>query len=168
MALWRSGCGPDSHSARLGSHVGVNGAAESQHHPFLGQSLANLGPMLRHVGAELGPRWVFLGASWAMLRHFGALREAPGRHLEAKVGLGSTDLELTCGETTTCRNLQQSLKNNVCSMVFFKFLACGLLATYKIQVSSKLWICLNMPSRNCPEGSKLPQHGPRCTQGYTF
>ena len=50
----------------------------------------------------------FLGTSWAVWRHFGALREAPGRHLEAKVGLGSIDLELTCGEKATCPNLQKT------------------------------------------------------------
>ena len=106
MAFWRFNCGLEGHLARLGSHVGVNAAAESQQHPFLGLSWACLGPMLRHVGAEVGPRWVSLGASWAMLRHLGALREALGRHLEAKVGLGSIDLELTCGEKATCPNLQ--------------------------------------------------------------
>ena len=69
-----------------------------------------LGPILDLcwgiLGPSLGPRWVFLGTSWAMLPHFGAFREAPGRHLEANAGLGSTDLELTCGKKATCQNLQ--------------------------------------------------------------
>ena len=80
-------------------------AAKSQHDPFLGPSWAHLGPILEHLGAKVGLRWVFLGASWAVWRHFGALREAPGRHLEAKVGLGSIDLELTCGKKVSCQNL---------------------------------------------------------------
>ena len=83
MALWRSGCGLDGHLAGLESHAVVSGAAGSQHHHCLGPFCAHLGLMLGPLGAKLGPRWVLLGASWAMLRHFGALREAPGRHLEA-------------------------------------------------------------------------------------
>ena len=71
---------------------------------------AHLGPILEHLGAKLGPRWVFLGASWAMLRHFGALWEAPGRHLEASAGLGRTELELTCGNKATGQNLQKPTK----------------------------------------------------------
>ena len=58
----------------------------------------------------MGPKWALLGASWAMLRHFGALREAPGRHLEAKAGLGSLDLELTCGKKATCQKLQKTIE----------------------------------------------------------
>ena len=76
MAPWRSDCGLVGNLAGFGSHVVVNGAAESQHHRLLGL-------MVGHFGAKLGLKWVFLDASWAMLRHFGALREAPGRHLEA-------------------------------------------------------------------------------------
>ena len=105
LVPWGSGCGLEDHLARLGSHVVVNGAAKSQHDPFLGPSWAHLGPILEHLGAKVGLRWVFLGASWAVWRHFGALREAPGRHLEAKVGLGSIDLELTCGKKASCQNL---------------------------------------------------------------
>ena len=105
LVPWGSGCGLEDHLARLGSHVVVNGAAKSQHDPFLGPSWAHLGPILEHLGAKVGLRWVFLGASWAVWRHFGALREAPGRHLEAKVGLGSIDLELTRGKKASCQNL---------------------------------------------------------------
>ena len=71
----------------------------------LGSFQAHLGFVLEHLRAKVGLRWVFLGASWAVWRHFGALREAPGRHLEAKVGLGSIDLELTRGKKASCQNL---------------------------------------------------------------
>ena len=48
-----------------------------------------------------------------MLRHFGALREAPGRHLEAKAGLGSIDLELTHAKKATCQNLQKTIEKQM-------------------------------------------------------
>ena len=79
---------------------------------------AHHGSILEHLGAKVGLRWVFLGASWAVWRHFGALREAPGRHLEAKVGLGSIDLELTRGKKASCQNLEKPLKNQGFSMIF--------------------------------------------------
>ena len=105
MAPWRFGCDFEGHLAGHGRHLLANKAAKSQHDPFLGPSWAHLGPILEHVGAKVGLRWVFLGASWAVWRHFGALREAPGRHLEAKVGFGSIGLELTCAKKASCQNL---------------------------------------------------------------
>ena len=68
-----------------------------------------LGLCCGHLGAKLGPRWVFLGPSGAMWRHSGALREAPGRHLEAKARLVSIDLKLTRAKKATCQNLQKPL-----------------------------------------------------------
>ena len=41
---------------------------------------ADLDLMWGHLGTKLGPRWVFLGAFWAMLGHLGTLLEGPGRH----------------------------------------------------------------------------------------
>ena len=46
-----------------------------------------------------------------------------------------------------------------------KFLACGLLATCKLQDgASKPRVCLRMPPRALQEGPNVAQHGPRCAQ----
>ena len=85
---------------------------------FLGAKLAKMGPfghfgslrahlgfILEHLGAKLGPRGVVLGASWAILPHFGGLQEAQGRHFQADFGFQSLDSELTCGKMATCQKL---------------------------------------------------------------
>ena len=55
-SLWRFGCGLEGHLAHVGSHLVVRGAAESQHHAFLGTSWAHL-----------GPSWLYVGASWGLV-----------------------------------------------------------------------------------------------------
>ena len=77
MALRRSGCGLEDHLAGFGSHVVVNGAAESQHHPFLGPSWTDVGASWHQVGAKMGllrcvfykfgPFWRPPGPSWPYL-----------------------------------------------------------------------------------------------------
>ena len=76
--------------------------------PFSG----HLGPMLAHLGAELGPGWVLLGASWAKLRHFGALWEVPGRRLEGNAGLRCIDMELPCGEKAACQKHAKQMEKS--------------------------------------------------------
>ena len=83
----------------------ISRAAQSQHHPFLGPSLAHLGPMLGHLGTKLALQRVSLGTSWAISGPFGALLEGLGRHLGVEIGLGSADLELTCGKKATRQKL---------------------------------------------------------------
>ena len=75
----------EAHLAGLGNHVVVNGAAEIQHHPFLGPSWTDIG----HLGAKLGPIRAFLGASCAVPGNFRCLRAHLGailEHLGAKLG----------------------------------------------------------------------------------
>ena len=73
--------------------------------------------MLGHLGSKLGLQRVSLGTSWAILGPFGALLEGPGRHLEAEIGLGSADLELTCGKKATRPNASKTLGKQLFSMI---------------------------------------------------
>ena len=49
MAPWRFGCDFEGHLAGHGRHLLANKAAKSQHDPFLGTSLAHLGPMSKQL-----------------------------------------------------------------------------------------------------------------------
>ena len=53
MAPWRFGCDFEGHLAGHGRHLLANKAAKSQHDPFLGTSLAHLGPMSKHLGSHV-------------------------------------------------------------------------------------------------------------------
>ena len=92
----------EGHLADRGSHLVVIKAAKNQHHLVLGTSWALLGPSLALCWGILGPSWAQDGSSWAHLRPCWAIlepswwaQEGPGRHLEAELGLGSTDTRYT-------------------------------------------------------------------------
>ena len=128
-------------------------------------SWARLEPILDLSWGILGPSWAQDGSSWAHLGPCGGIPEPSGRLREGilrqKQGLEA----LTWSLHVPRRPHAKIFKNHCFFRWCFKFLICGSLAACRLQVSaSKPCFGLKMPSGTLPEGSKMPQHGPRCTQ----
>ena len=118
--------------------------------------------MLGHPAAGLGPGWVLLGAFWAMQPHFGALREALGRHLEANAGLGSSDMEHPCGKMAIWPKLQKHIENSIVFEDFWE--AGGARRRAKMRLRSfggRLLVCLaGFGNRVAVDGPAESQHEP--------